>query len=482
MRRLFVILFALLLCVPLPACAEVRALLAACSRFSEMENLGNAVSGNLHMLGSALLGAGDALSRLSIADGTLGSTEALREAVQGTFGEAQDDDLSLFYLCTHGVITQDDAACLLLGDGENEALLSGEVLYDCFADIPGQKLLILDACHSGAVAGHPLSGNSAAVLSPFLADPSIHVLTSAGADESGWYYDSDGLSTGAVSYFASALASGLGLYGNAEADLSGDGQLTLDELHRYLLRAVPSSTCQLFSASAEALLLPIAQSAMLSRPLNSFSFGASLLTTDEAVLDFAFTASSETAVQYRLIEYSADGWLWNEAQAFADEGDLPDGLLLPGRKSRSLTLSGIAPEDSGWLMLQVFSVTEGNLLLCAERLIGVQPANSDAAPEINCPAALPLIGAGVPIAVHIPVPAELTVTIYDTEGLPVRRLARCELTHPDADGIARFIWDGRDTNGQPVPEGEYAVAAEAVIGGKRRKTLVPLTVTPAEAG
>ena len=115
-----------------------------------------------------------------------------------------------------------------------------------------EKLLIVDACYSGALIGrgafaHSLLPGSraqspASLETPFLADPSIHVLTSASGFESSWYYDSEGLSTGAVSYFASALSSGLGLYGKPEADVNGNGEVTLEELRRYLNAAVPSSS------------------------------------------------------------------------------------------------------------------------------------------------------------------------------------------------------------------------------------------------
>lgn len=93
---------------------------------------------------------------------------------------------------------------------------------------------------------------------PFLADSSIHVLTSASGFESSWYYDSEGLTTGAVSYFASALSSGLGLYGKPEADMNNNGEVTLEELRRYLSAAVPSSSVQLLSAQANTLTLPVA--------------------------------------------------------------------------------------------------------------------------------------------------------------------------------------------------------------------------------
>ena len=282
----------LLMLLPTASLGATRALLVACSDFSSQPDLGSSVSGNLHMIGSALLGVSPRLEGLSIEDGTIGTPEALARSIEHALGSAKDGDLSILYLCTHGISSSDDGQTyLLLSDGETETLLTGDNLGDMLGGIAGEKLLILDACFSGAMIGR---GEESGLYSPFLLDPSIHVLTSASSHESSWYYDSQQLSTGAVSYFASAIASGLGLYGSAEADLSGDGEITLNELHRYLLVAVPSSTSQLQCTNGDAVVLPAVQRALLSRPLSGFSYGDSLLLSDEPTLDFSFTVTRRT--------------------------------------------------------------------------------------------------------------------------------------------------------------------------------------------
>lgn len=111
-------------------------------------------------------------------------------------------------------------------------------MQQLLSSIQGEKLLIVDACYSGALIGRGISAQSllpgsraqspVSMETPFLADSSIHVLTSASGFESSWYYDSEGLTTGAVSYFASALSSGLGLYGKPEADMNNNGEVTLE--------------------------------------------------------------------------------------------------------------------------------------------------------------------------------------------------------------------------------------------------------------
>lgn len=498
--RIFFAALLVMLAVPSLSYASTRALLVACSDFVSQPDLGSAISGNLHMIASALLGASPRPDVLAIEDGTIGTLDALSDAVADAFSASDEDDLSILYLCTHGVLSSADdrQMHLLLGNGEMESPISSQQLYDIISPIQGEKLLILDACFSGAMIGrglppplhaleHPATPGEALSIapsgkplelfqSPLIADPSIHVLTSASGHESSWYFDSAKLSTGAVSYFASALASGLGLYGLPEADLDGDGSVTLEEMHHHLRVAVPSSSSQLLSTRANELPLPTAKRPLLSRPLTGFSFGASLLTTDDPTLDFSFTVAEETAVQYRLVEFDAGNWNWTEAQTFLDEGDTASSTLLPGRKTRSLTLQDVLPEDSGYLMLQIFSLQGEELILCTERLIAVQPAVRDAQPAILCAESFSPGASELNIGVHLPIPAEITVSVYNAEGRLVRRLTSAQMTRPTPGDITAIYWDGRDADGSFVPAGYYTIAAETRIGGTRRKATADVVV------
>lgn len=492
MRKLLGVFFALMLLACSAQAQDMRvtrALLVACSDFVMQEDLGAATSGNLHMIGSALISADISLGNLSIEDGTIGTPEALGAAITEAFSDADEDDLSIFYLCTHGVLSSsdDNQVYLLLGDGETESPLSAQMLYSLLRSIQGEKLLILDACYSGALIGRgqPETGmlpgarhEPPALLSPFLLDSSMHVLTSSSGSESSWYYDSEELSSGAVSYFASALSSGLGLYGSAEADLSGDGAVSLLELQRYLSVAVPSSSCQLLSTDGDSLFLPVAQNAMLSRPLMDFSYGTSLLRSDDPVLDFSFTVTRDgTSVQYRLVDYADGSWDWDNAKTFLDEGDDGSAVLGIGRKHRALSLDGVLPDDSGFLMLQVFSVYENEVLLCSERLIAMQPETMQGDMTLLCRDSLHQPGRQeLPIDVKIDVPAELTLSVHSADGTLVRRLAASQLTRPSADSLSHFYWDGRDMQGNPVSAGTYTITAETRVGARRMKALAEVSV------
>lgn len=486
MRRFIRILFALFVLIffAVPSLCETRALLVACSDFVTQPDLGSAISGNLHMIGSALLGADPALSSLSIEDGTIGTVDELKTAIDASFSQAQENDLSILYLCTHGVLSSSDDgnAYLLLGDGKTESPLGSDALYRLLSSVQGEKLLILDACFSGALLGRGMpdslqvSGTKSMpepFASPFLADSSFHVLTSASGHESSWYYDAQGLQNGAVSYFASALSSGLGLYAAPEADLNGDDVITLSELHRYLSVSVASSSSQLLSSRADDLILPRAQSALLSRPLSAFSYGPTLLTAEDPVIDFSFTATSETSIQYRLVESEGGSWNWKEAQTFLD------GSVVPaGRHTRSITLPTVKHSDSGYLMLQVFAVSDAGVVLCSERLIAIQSCAKDAVMKLDAPANHPSPGVSeIPISAGIGTPAEISVSILDESGSVVRRLASSQCTHPGDQHTLRLYWDGRDAAGAIVPEGTYTIRAESFVGLSRIKATASLTVS-----
>ena len=128
------------------------------------------------------------------------------------------------------------------------------------------------------------------------------------------------------------------------------------------------------------------------------------------------------------------------------------------------------PDEGGFLMLQVFSVYENEILLCSERLIAMQPAEAAGDLKLLCRDEMQDQGMReLPIAVKLGVPAELTVSVYSAEGKLIRRLASSQLTRPSADNLTRLYWDGRDMHGHPVAEGRYTVTAETRIGAKRLK-------------
>ena len=82
MRRILPLLALLfLLCLPSVSLADTRALLVACSDFITQPDLGSAISGNVQMIASALLGVSPRLAGLSIEDSTIGTDDALEASI-----------------------------------------------------------------------------------------------------------------------------------------------------------------------------------------------------------------------------------------------------------------------------------------------------------------------------------------------------------------------------------------------------------------
>ncbi|MGN0995646.1 MAG: hypothetical protein ACI4PG_01935, partial [Candidatus Ventricola sp.] len=139
MRRLLRLIALLLFLAPACAHAQTRALLVACSDFLTQPDLGSAISGNLHLIGSALVSADVSLGDLSIEDGTIGSVQALGDAIDDAFAGADENDLSILYLCTHGILSSadDEQVYLLLGNGSSESPLGAQQLHALIRNIQG---------------------------------------------------------------------------------------------------------------------------------------------------------------------------------------------------------------------------------------------------------------------------------------------------------------------------------------------------------
>ena len=81
------------------------------------------------------------------------TVDGLEALIRETFREAGPGDTSWLYISTHGIQWDEDGTsrtALLLSDGESEEELFPETLRQILDRIPGRKVVILDACHSGA--------------------------------------------------------------------------------------------------------------------------------------------------------------------------------------------------------------------------------------------------------------------------------------------------------------------------------------------
>jgi Ca2+-binding EF-hand superfamily protein len=168
MRRALCALIALWLCLPFFALAEEnvdvppivgtdrinRALLVGCDRFLSQPDTTPSSSNNVLRMAEAFSGSTmDFDVLMSLPEG-LSSTGDLAAAILDAFSRADDNDVSYFYLSTHGVWEEGMTAAqmtLLLSDGQRETAVSAYMLRTMFDQIAGKKVLIIDACHSGKI-------------------------------------------------------------------------------------------------------------------------------------------------------------------------------------------------------------------------------------------------------------------------------------------------------------------------------------------
>ena len=200
-------------------------------------------------------GLSDALNALRYRYGTPFEVTVRIDATQGelasliaeALGEAEEIDVSLFYISCHGEMLGGEPH-LVLHDG---SMLSVSDLEKMLRPVRGRVLVLIDCCSSGAFIGRAASrllAQSAAqsFAESALVDGKYLVLTSCGADEDSYRIsDSGETSESAMStVFARAFCEGLGWDLNRDrsvslrADRDRDGVVTFTEIWTYTRRRV----------------------------------------------------------------------------------------------------------------------------------------------------------------------------------------------------------------------------------------------------
>ena len=193
-------------------------------------------------------------------------------AISKTFSGADENDVSLFFIATHGVSSAkasdlDAGGLMLVPDTKANNMLRLEDLAGALKEVPGKVIVILESCGSGA--GVYANGgeerdiysaledfDQAAARTFARADPGVwvelegnqtdssgniaktgelrienkfYVLTASDYREESW-----GLERSAYNFFTRWLTSGVGSSGSMPADLDDNGCLALRELYGYI--------------------------------------------------------------------------------------------------------------------------------------------------------------------------------------------------------------------------------------------------------
>lgn len=158
---LFALLLGCALCFPALAESVDRVLLVGCDNFVSQVSTAPSSANNVTQMMSVLSGGDLDPVTMVTRRNDLYSKEALERLILETFADADEDDVSFFYISTHGLWKQGQAngsMTLLLSDGVREDGITASELKETFDQIKGTKVLIVDACHSGAMLGkgvHP---------------------------------------------------------------------------------------------------------------------------------------------------------------------------------------------------------------------------------------------------------------------------------------------------------------------------------------
>ncbi len=494
----FLAMLLLLLCLPFHVLAEDsplpspntpgrvnRALLVGCDLFVSQPDTTPSSANNVAQMAATLSGGTMALEVLTTRPEGVNSLGDLAGLVLDTFDEADEDDVSIFYISTHGLWREEmgsSGMTLLLSDGVREVGVTAMQLRSIFDQVPGQKVLILDACHAGAMIGKGVNEH----IENIFAGPEYIVICSSGGAEESWFWSGeiDGERLAGAGYFSGALVRALSAEGGFSADDNRDGVITLTELKRCLLDSHGASVVRTYPEESDFAVLTYDASSYTGRRrdalIEGVSFESDVLLPEEPTVNFTFNVVRSVQVAYQIVYHRQGRWDFDNAQIIYDNNGsfgawpLAGRSLAPGMKQRAITISRSEARDSGYVLLQLLTIDRGIPAVVCSRVLCVPPETGDpelsvSSPEGFCPEAFEELT----FVVRHGVPCEMTVTIVDGEGKTVRRLSSRQISRPemlDPSGTS-FTWDGLTSEGVLAEEGEYWIRVRAYVGDERYEVL-----------
>jgi len=466
------LLFALLACL-LPARADdtrplpvLRALLVSCDHFVTQPDTAPSSYNNLVALRRALLYDIRGYRSIRVSVNRALDHQALASLAAAAYAGANQEDISLFYLSTHGVtIGDNDDFAALLSDGLEERLLYGRDIAEVLNTVPGKKVVILDACFSGAAI---VKGLDDPYVASAFSGPDFKVLTSAGGLEPSFLWtDGAGMVQGG-SFFAQALTEGITAEGRYAADLNRDGLITLRELHAHQLKAYGASTPQVYPENDDFVVFAyyIGHQANAPRTVTGLEVESPLIRGQGQPIRFSYTLNRQARLAYQLIYEQEGAWRFRAPQSIIEAGR-GDGIVLPGRKEAALGLQPGMDDLSGYLLLMLVSVFEDRASPQACVLLSVQ--TQDQPQEIlvdSVPAFTPGMGEEAAFIVRHHGPVTLSARVLDHTGERVAVLAARQMSRPlhlRQEGTCLW-WDGRGMDGKAMPAGVYRLQVTVYSG------------------
>lgn len=326
---------------PEPPAAEFRCLAVGMDRFVNEENTAPCSANNAETIAGLF---GDCLPEgtkiIRRVNGPAGRAE-MESLILEAFGDAGQEDTSILYLSTHGVIWEEEGTektAWILSDGEHEEALEPETLRMMMDRIQGKKVLILDCCHAGAAA-------------ELFAGPDWRLLAGCGIDED-CYFWAAGEVTG-TGYFTSALENALRASAPEQIDPDGNGEVSLKELAGRIREIYGVSTAVMLPEEDEETLFLLPEAQTQERLLD-LRFDPE---TEEGTLQFHFRTETQVKLEYRLVPMGENGWDFSRVAKIPDRerSGQKRGVVSPGEKDRSIRVSRERLGEDGKALLQIVS-------------------------------------------------------------------------------------------------------------------------------
>lgn len=452
-----------------------RALLIGVDEFVTQPSAYPSSTNNVYAMQEMFQAAAEPLEKILVPDAPVTSAQQLTELIQRVFGGAEAGDVSYLYISTHGLYDPENGVepALLLSDGQTENHLTPEELEAAFDGISGTKVLILDACNSGAFIGKGMTEWDE--LPCFLGDD-FKVITSSGAREESWYWsageDAKQEERQGAFYFTQALCDALSAACGYPADQNHDGSITLKELYDYLLLNHAASTPQVYPQNDDFVIFRYDPSEPLPTglkrsPIMDVTFSDLVLDRDSREITIEYIAMRPVRVAYQLVYRREGRWEFENAQLIYDDSERfsafgdQEGAVSAGWKQRTLRLDELADDAYGYALVQLVSIDRGKLRVHAGRVLCVLPEEEPPAPTVEISGSFaPETGRELAVFVGHTSPCTLSVAILDEEGQVVERLCHRRSTRPMGLAGTTLYWDGKQRDGSPAPAGTYRVRAQ----------------------
>jgi len=168
----------------------------------------------------------------------------VKRKVDQFFRQAKPAEFLLLHIASHGLKNDSGGLFFAAKDTDKDALestaIEAEWLTDRMKASPSRaKVVLLDCCYSGAFAKGARGGEHVDVIERFEEGKGVAVLTASNATQSAFDAPDATAETPATSIFTTALVEGLE---TGEADLDGDGEISVDDLYQYVYKHVTEHT------------------------------------------------------------------------------------------------------------------------------------------------------------------------------------------------------------------------------------------------